>query len=54
MRPLAKKEDNPEDALKAFLSIVDKEEKKGDWYVFVASPVSFDCDKRVHEGGSKR
>ena len=29
----AKKEDNPEQALKEFRAIVDKEEEKGDWYV---------------------
>ena len=28
----AKKEDNPEEALKSFKSIVEKEEKKGDWF----------------------
>ena len=31
--PIAKKEDNPEQALKEFRAIVDKEEEKGDWYV---------------------
>jgi hypothetical protein len=34
--PAAKKEDSPEDALKAFRAIVEKEETKGDWYVHVA------------------
>ena len=29
----AKKEDNPEGALKDFRAIVDQEEEKGDWYV---------------------
>ncbi len=29
----AKKEDNPEQALKEFRAIVDQEEEKGDWYV---------------------
>lgn len=28
----AKKEDNPEQALKEFRAIVDQEEEKGDWY----------------------
>jgi COP9 signalosome complex subunit 2 len=30
--PLAKKEDNPEEALKDFRAIVDQETEKGDWY----------------------
>lgn len=30
---LAKKEDNPEEALKEFQVIVEQEEDKGDWYV---------------------
>ena len=30
---IAKKEDDPEQALKEFKAIVDKEEEKGDWYV---------------------
>lgn len=29
---VAKKEDDPEQALKEFKAIVDKEEEKGDWY----------------------
>jgi len=29
----AKKEDDPEQALKEFKAIVDKEEEKGDWYI---------------------
>lgn len=29
--PIAKKEDDPEQALKEFRVIVDKEEEKGDW-----------------------
>jgi len=29
--PLAKKEDNPEEALKDFRAIVDQESEKGDW-----------------------
>jgi len=29
----AKKEDDPEQALKEFKTIVDKEEEKGDWYI---------------------
>lgn len=29
---IAKKEDDPEQALKEFKVIVDKEEEKGDWY----------------------
>jgi len=29
---IAKKEDDPEQALKEFKAIVDKEEEKGDWY----------------------
>lgn len=28
----AKKEDNPEDALKDFQAIVEQEDEKGDWY----------------------
>ena len=32
-RILAKKDDNPEQALKEFRAIVDQEEEKGDWYV---------------------
>jgi hypothetical protein len=31
--PLAKKEDTPEEALKAFKAIVDQEDEKGDWFV---------------------
>ena len=31
--PLAKKEDSPEEALKAFKVIVEREEEKGDWWV---------------------
>ena len=30
---IAKKEDDPEQALKEFKTIVDKEEEKGDWYI---------------------
>ena len=30
---IAKKEDDPEQALKEFKAIIDKEEEKGDWYV---------------------
>jgi hypothetical protein len=33
LQQTAKKEDNPEEALKEFRAIVDKEEDKGDWYV---------------------
>ena len=33
MTPTGKKEDNPEEALKAFKAIVDQEEEKGDWCV---------------------
>lgn len=33
---IAKKEDDPEQALKEFKVIVDKEEEKGDWYTFDA------------------
>jgi len=29
----AKKEDNPDEALKEFRAIVDQEKEKGDWYV---------------------
>lgn len=29
----AKKEDNPEEALKEFRAIVDQEKEQGDWYV---------------------
>jgi len=29
---IAKKEDNPEEALKEFRAIVDQEDEKGDWY----------------------
>lgn len=29
---IAKKDDNPEDALKEFRAIVDQEEEQGDWY----------------------
>jgi hypothetical protein len=29
---IAKKEDDPEQALKEFKAIVEKEEQKGDWY----------------------
>ena len=32
----AKKEDDPEQALKEFKAIVDKEEEKGDWYILFA------------------
>lgn len=32
LRRLAKKEENPEDALKEFRIIVDQEEEKSDWY----------------------
>ena len=32
-RPAGKKEDSPEDALKAFRAIVEQEETKGDWCV---------------------
>jgi hypothetical protein len=32
---LAKKEDDPEQALKEFRAIVDKEEEKGDWYLYL-------------------
>ena len=35
----AKKEDNPEQALKEFRAIVDQEEEKGDWYAIRASIV---------------
>jgi len=31
----AKKEDNPEEALKEFRGIVDQEKEQGDWYVLV-------------------
>jgi hypothetical protein len=30
---VAKKEEDPEQALKEFKAIVDKEEEKGDWYI---------------------
>jgi hypothetical protein len=33
LQQTAKKEDNPEEALKEFRAIVDQEEDKGDWYV---------------------
>lgn len=33
---IAKKEDDPEQALKEFKAIVDKEEEKGDWYTLFA------------------
>ena len=33
MDAIAKKEDNPEEALKESRAIVDQEEEKGDWYV---------------------
>ena len=32
---IAKKEDDPEQALKEFKAIVDKEEEKGDWYALI-------------------
>ncbi len=35
-RNTAKKEDNPEQALKEFRAIVEQEEEKGDWYVLVS------------------
>jgi hypothetical protein len=35
---IAKKEDDPEQALKEFRAIVDKEEEKGDWCVQMYCP----------------
>jgi hypothetical protein len=32
----AKKEDNPEEALKAFRALVEQETGKGDWFVAIA------------------
>lgn len=39
---IAKKEDDPEQALKEFKAIVDKEEEKGDWWVAYRSNVNSD------------
>jgi hypothetical protein len=37
----AKKEDNPEEALKEFRAIVDQEVEKGDWFVFGLPDTTF-------------
>lgn len=34
---IAKKEDNPEEALKEFKAIVEQEEEMGDWYAILTS-----------------
>jgi hypothetical protein len=36
---IAKKEDEPEEALKDFKAIVDQEEEQGDWYVGISTPL---------------
>jgi hypothetical protein len=41
----AKKEDNPEEALKEFRAIVDQESEKGDWY----DPSSFTPFPQAHQ-----
>jgi hypothetical protein len=43
--PQAKKEDNPEEALKEFRAIVDQETEKGDWFVF---RIPFPHDANIH------
>jgi hypothetical protein len=50
---IAKKEDDPEQALKEFKAIVEKEEEKGDWYTIFSqcSPQMTDC---AGTGGSRR
>ena len=52
-RNTAKKEDNPEQALKEFRAIVDKEEEKGDWYVVHVVVTSTGPSYYV-SGGSRR
>ena len=39
---IAKKDDNPEQALKEFRTIVDQEEEKGDWYASGFTSTEFD------------
>lgn len=48
---IAKKEDSPEEALKAFKVIVEREEEKGDWYAPFLKPVIIDI--AAHIGASR-